>query len=606
MEGLQPGTSHAVAGAFFEEIARGGVAHVCVSPGSRSTPLAVAAHRTPGLRCWSHIDERSAGFFALGMAKASGRPVALVCTSGTAAANYAPAVLEAHHAEVPLLVLTADRPPELREWGAGQTVDQVKLYGASLRWFVELPVLSGTASPPAEMGRLVRYACSLAARAVDEAAGGGAPGPVHLNWPLREPLEPPVAAGAREEPLPGRRAAPYAQVAAAPRVPEPETVATLARIARACPRGLIVCGPVAPSRDMAPVGALARATGWPIFADPASQLRCGPHVDGNRDGDGAPVLAHGDLLLRAEGFAGTWTAQCVVRIGQSPVSKALRLWLDAHPPEHLVLVDPGHGWHDPGHLASHVVRADPARLCRAWADALADAGLREGAATWTEAFLAADRRAAGAVEATLAAEARLFEPRAVRELCDALPEDTALYVANSMPIRHLDAVLPSGPRPLRVLANRGANGIDGTASSALGAAAVADGRVVLLTGDLALLHDLGGLLAARRHGLDLVIVVLNNDGGGIFHHLPIAEQGDAVGFEPLFATPHGLDLGRVAALFDLAYTRVVHWEHYRAALKEAFASPGVHLIEVPVERVANAEHFRALVAAAVRAVETVE
>jgi len=576
--------TYAYVGAFFTALAECGVEYVCASPGSRSTPLVVAAASTPGLCVVPIVDERSAGFFASGLARQSGRPVALVCTSGTAAANYLPAVVESHYARVPLIVLTADRPPELREWGAGQTIDQQDLYGRAVRRFVEMPV-------PSDEPSLIAHARVAASRAVGDASGAP-PGPVHLNWPLREPLEPPATFAAPEAGASHPAARGAARVAHAVATPSAEDVAELAAWMVARPRGVIACGPLPPSteRDLA-IAALARAAGWPVLADPLSGMRRGPHVDG------APVAACTDLWLRDAGLGQRFAPDAVLRIGDTPTSKAQRLWLEARPPASLVLVEPGDGWEDPSHLATRVVRADPATLCRAVAERIGeprrDAAFRDG-------FLSADRRAAQAVRSALAAETALDEPGVVRVLDRRLPADASLFVSSSMPVRDLDAFLPASERPLRVLANRGANGIDGVTSSALGAAFAGRGPVVLLTGDLALLHDLGGLLAARSHRIPLVIVAMNNDGGGIFSFLPIAERGGAVDFERLFRTPHGLDLEHAARLFELGFDRVSSLAQLDETLaKRLDGSPDrAWLIEVPVDRDANVERFRRLARAA--------
>ena len=408
-----PEAVRAFVGAFFEELVRSGVRDVCISPGSRSTPLVAAAHAQPGLRCRPVLDERSAAFFALGLARQSGAPVALVCTSGTAAANYLPAIVEAHAARVPLLVLTADRPPELREWGAGQTIDQVGLYGPYVRRFVELPLPEGGV-------RALRYVRSLACRAVADARGGPS-GPVHLNWPFREPLDPgepgPALAAPGAMAAEGRNAA-WTSVAPGISLASAEELDALLEISRQHERGLLVCGPLVPdARLSGAIARLARLTGWPVVADPLSQLRRGPHVDGT------PILAHADLLLRDEEIARAWAPDVVVRFGDSPVSKALRLALEARPPEHLVLVDPDPVWHDPSHLASRVVVADPALLCEAWGEAWEAAEGTGRASEYTRQCVAADGRAARALAAVLADDSPLLEPEAVRELADALPPD---------------------------------------------------------------------------------------------------------------------------------------------------------------------------------------
>ena len=581
-----PNRAHAFAGALFEELSRAGVRDVCVSPGSRSTPLAAAAATTPSLRCFSQIDERSAAFFALGLARRTRTPVALVCTSGTAAANYLPAVIEAHYARVPLIVLSADRPHELREWGAGQTIDQVHLYGRHVRWFAEAPLAEATRSA-------LRHVRALACRAV-AAASGRPPGPVHLNLPFREPLEPAVVAGdvpGRLDALAaeGRATGPYARVADAAARPAPEEVARLARLVREFPRGVIACGPLdGPVEELDAIASLARAAAWPLLAEPTSQLRCGAHVDD------CPVVSTADLLLRDERFAGRLAPDVVLRVGDTPTSKAFRLWLERHAPHRVVLADPDGAWHDPSHLASDVLHVHPAALAEATERLLGDWSRPEPDRGWQGAWIEADARAAATLDRELAEEAELLEPRAARELADALPDDAVLYVSNSMPVRDLDAFLPARARPLRVLCNRGANGIDGVLSSACGAAAGGEGPLVLLTGDLAFLHDLGGLLAVRRHGLRLVIVVLQNDGGGIFSFLPVARHPREVGFEEHFLTPHGLDFQPLARAFGLGFERVTSWEHYRTALKEALAAPGSTVIEVPVDRERNVAHQRRL------------
>jgi 2-succinyl-5-enolpyruvyl-6-hydroxy-3-cyclohexene-1-carboxylate synthase len=583
-----PNRAHAFAAALFEELARAGVRHVCLCPGSRSTPLAVAIAREPALRCWTHIDERSAAFFALGLAKATREPVALVCTSGTAAANFLPAVVEAHYAGVPLLLLTADRPPELRDRGAGQTIDQVHLYGRHVRWFAE-------AALPSADGEMLRYARALASRAVAVARRRPA-GPVHLNLPFRKPLEPvtvpgDVPADLRErDPLAaaGRGEAAFTEVVEPLTIAPPDVVARIAELVRAHPRGVIACGPVDTGDALsAAVCELAQRADWPVLAEPTSQLRRGPHTER------AAIVATSDLFLRDEAFAAAHAPDVVLRIGATPTSAAQRSWLERHQPPHLLLVDPEHAWNEPSHLASQVLAVDPTRLCRELCDALDQSPAPERGA-WREAFREADRRAEAAIDAVLADDEALFEPRAVRELAAALPDDALLYVSNSMPVRDLDMFLPIASRPLRVLCNRGANGIDGMTSSALGAAAAQCGPVVLLTGDLAFAHDLGGLLAARRHELRATIVVLNNDGGGIFSFLPIAEYGDSVDFEANFRTPLGLDFEPAAATFGVKFTRVDSWEHFRSALKEGIGGRETAIIEVPIDRDRSVAHHRAV------------
>jgi 2-succinyl-5-enolpyruvyl-6-hydroxy-3-cyclohexene-1-carboxylate synthase len=593
-----PNRNLAFAAALFEEFERAGVRDVCVCPGSRSAPLAVAVARSAGVRAWTHIDERAAAFFALGMAKATRAPVGLVCTSGTAAANFLPAVVEAYYARVPLLILTADRPPELRDCGAPQTIDQVRIYGSHVRWFVE------TALPESGEASL-RYVRSLACRAVAEATGA-TPGPVHLNLPFREPLDPRVAARdgvAPDATLAVRGRAPhgYTRSRSEIAVPNPDAVAELVETARQCPRGVIACGPL--DLDDGTVDAIARlgaATGWPILAEPTAQLRSGAHVGS------APLIARSDLLLRDTTFAATNAPDVVLRFGPMPTSKAFRNWVERVPPAQFIGVDPGAGWEDPSHLATWIVRADPAALAERVTRRLGASLASRSGASWLAAWMAAEQAAQRVLDRELLAPTRMGIPALIDTLAGALPDGALLYVASSMAVRDVDLFWPLSPRRLRVLCNRGANGIDGMVSSALGAAAVHPGRSVLLSGDLAFLHDAGGLLAAHRHRLDLTIIVVNDDGGGIFSLLPVAEFGEAAGFETFFRMPHGLDLAGVARAFGARTERVESITALRAALAREGATPQLRVIEVPLDRALDIAARRRLEGAVATAVAHAE
>jgi 2-succinyl-5-enolpyruvyl-6-hydroxy-3-cyclohexene-1-carboxylate synthase len=533
--------------AFVDELARCGLAGACTSPGSRSTPLVLTLARQPGLRTWSHVDERVAGFFALGVAKQSGRPAAVACTSGTAAAHYLPSVIEAREARIPLIVLTADRPPELREVGAGQTIDQLKLYGGAAKWFFEV----GTHRATPERLHWMRQ---LAFRAY-ETAVSGRPGAVHLNFPLREPLVldaplPPTD----DEPLPrGRRSAPAAAI-------ELEVGE----------RAVIVAG--RDERDdglPAALAAAAAALGAPLLADPLSGARRGP-----------AAVAHYDDLLRDEPFAAAHRPDTVIRIGDLPTCKPLRQWLAGLDGARQVAFDRESAWQDPAAVVSEVLDADPA----AWARSIAGP---PRASAWLDAWRRADDAAAEAIAAELGDA--ISEPAVARALA-ALPSEVTVFTASSMPVRDVESFWPVRDAPPRVLAHRGANGIDGTLAAAFGAAAVG-GRVVAHLGDVALAHDLGALLTASRLDLGLTIVLVDNAGGGIFDFLPVASQTDA--FEEHVATPTGLEAERVAALFGLEYERVAAL----AAIREA---PGT-LLHVRTDRAENvALHRRLHEAVAVR------
>jgi 2-succinyl-5-enolpyruvyl-6-hydroxy-3-cyclohexene-1-carboxylate synthase len=549
--------------AFVDELVRCGMRDGVTSPGSRNAPLALALASAGGLRAHSVIDERSAGFVAIGLARASRLPVAVTCTSGSAAANLLPAIVEAHEARVPLLVLTSDRPPELRDTGAGQAIDQLKLYGSFAKWFVEV----GNHEPGRESAVHHR---ALACRAWHTAATGR-PGVVHLNFPLREPLAP------VEEPLDpddwaGRPdGGPWVQVyEPAPR-PGVELVEGMARRIAPVERGAIVCGMT--SDDVAePVAALARATGWPVLADATSGVRCGPH-------DRSHVVAHYDVLLRSSDFASACRPQMVLRIGDTPTSKPLRGWLAQ---TSQLLVDPHGAWHEPTRLAETVVHASPAALSAALAEALDE----PDDTSWLGAWRTAD----DLVPEALAATPDPFEPKAWTAVAESAPDDAVVWVASSMAIRDVESFFPACSKPLRLLANRGANGIDGTVSAAAGAALAAGGRAHLLTGELALVHDVSGLLAAARLGVELTVVCVNNGGGGIFDFLPVAAAADPALYEEHIVTPSGVDLRRLAAVAGL--------EHVEAATPEevSAAAHGGVLIEVRTDRRDNVERHRGLVA----------
>ena len=538
--------------AFCDELARSGLTQACTSPGSRSTPLVLSLVGQQDIRCFSHIDERCAGFFALGAAKASGKPVALTCTSGTAAANFLPAVTEASWAGVPLIVLTADRPSELRDVGAGQAIDQLKLYGDAVNWFseVELP----EASP-----ENLRWIRTLACRAYWTAIGPPA-GPVHLNFPLREPL---VLGGAELPNDDTGRAGGHPYV-----LREPPSEPTAAGGPGPHPSGrlLVVAGAGTP--DPEGLARFAARSGIPLLADPLS---------GARRSSGA--IAHYDLLVASERFTERHRPDYVFRVGELPTSKPLRIWLAALPDIPQIASDPTGTWRDPSAVVGLRLRSrlpEPAEL-----------QVEQG---WLSSWRDADAATADALERELTDE--LSEPLVARRLLEWLPSEAVLFVASSMPIRDVESFGGVRDDPPVVLSNRGANGVDGTVSSAFGAASAIDGPVVLLIGDVALAHDIGGLLSARRLGVPLTIVLLNNDGGGIFHFLPVASEGQV--FEEHVATPHGLDFAHAAALYDCTYERPAGVQQLRGIVEQSLRTAGTTIIEVRTEREQNRALHRRL------------
>jgi 2-succinyl-5-enolpyruvyl-6-hydroxy-3-cyclohexene-1-carboxylate synthase len=580
--------------AFVDELARCGMQAACTSPGSRSAPLALTLAHERRLRCYSHIDERCAAFFALGLAKATGLPVAVACTSGTAAAELLPAVIEAHEARVPLLVLTADRPAELRDNGAGQAIDQLKLFGAAAKWFVEVGVHEAGEEQ-------LRWMRTLACRAYWTALEGR-PGAVHLNFPLREPLIeeiPPAEDGSgREDGAPLVRWRP-------PMPASPAASRDLRDLVTQARRGIVVAGRHERSTRLgAAAAAFAETLGWPLLADPMSGAR-----------GGRAAVAHYDALLRDPEWTTALSPDLVVRVGDLPVSKPLRGWLASLPDVRQVALDPEGAWQDPASVVSDSLALEPAAALEELAVAIADSAATED--DWLSSWRSADERAAEAIDGVIGGAGDLSEPRAAAELGVLLPADATLFVASSMPVRDIETFWPVRPDPPRVLCNRGANGIDGTVSSAFGAAAGSAGPVVLLIGDVALAYDIGGLLASTRLGLKLTIVLIDNDGGGIFDFLPVAEASiarapqvpagssafagaaDALGadediYTRHIATPTGLDFAKAAALYGLEHEPVATTAELREALERALSQDvGSTLIHMRTDRARNVElHHR--------------
>ena len=600
-----PAVTTAWVRAFIDELARAGVEHVCLAPGSRSTPLVMACAREARIRMWVHLDERCAGFFALGLGKTTRCPAAVITTSGTAAANLFPAVIEASQAGVPLLVLTADRPPKLRGTDANQTIDQSHLYGSFVRESLD------AGEPSAGDLRGVRVlACGAVA-----ATGGVDPGPVHVNFPLDKPLEPVELSAEQAASL--RSADPVGvdgHADGAPIVPvveqwgvapiEDEVRAVTAALAGGS-RGLIVAGPVSDPETVGPaIGNLARATGFPVLGDPLSGVRFSEHCTEYavtaydlflqgltpRDPSGPDASSPHAKLREA------LKPDVVVRIGGAPVSASLLTFLSelAHVPQ--VRITSSHCWKDHLGAASLSVRAEVASFIRAvtygWSTAKAPPSWRE---RWREIDQAA-RQAICDFRASETGDA--LEGDVLAAVVAGVPEGTTLFVSNSMPVRDLDA-FGGGGKPLRVYGNRGASGIDGIVSTVAGIAAASDGRspIVAVVGDVAFYHDMNGLFAIAQHRLDIVFVVINNDGGGIFHMLPIRDREPE--FTQYFATPHGLDFRHTADLYGIPYRCVDHPSGAADALREVLAGTGPRILEVRSDRDQN-QRSREAVAEAVR------
>ncbi len=543
-----------------------GLRHAVISPGSRNTPLVLALDAVLQERAHVVLDERSAGFVALGLARASGQPVALVCTSGSAAAHYFPAIIEAHYSRIPLVVVTADRPSELHHNGAGQSIEQENLFGAYVRWTANLGAPGDNAAS--------RTWGHMAARAIGFATGAN-PGPVHLNAAFREPLwAPGVGYGSpSQEPMLVRQSGTT--------LPAMESV--LERVTKAR-RGVIVCGPRAAGSMLASDAGFADAVtklgehlGWPVLCDAISGAR--------RDGS---VTTY-DALLRSSTFADAMRPDLVLRFGQLPASKPLAAWLN-NASTTTVLVEPTGALHDPASVGDMLIACDPTLLCVELGK-LAKRDTTGWLEQWRRAETTARRVIADAVGDGF------WEGAIAACVGRALPANALLHVASSMPVRDLEsfaAVVPT------VTSNRGANGIDGTIATAAGSALAWNGPTVALLGDLAFVHDVGSLATARGLDTRLTLIVVDNHGGGIFDFLPIA-QHEPRAFTKYFSTPQAVDVAATAAAFGFAYQRVSALPELEAALAEAPA--GRRIIHAVVDRSKNVTRHRAASTAVARALE---
>ena len=583
-----PNVTYLWAQLLIEELVRQGVQTFFVAPGSRSTPLTVSAARHPAADVVLHVDERGTAFAALGVGRATRPPAAWITTSGTAVANGLPAVVEASMDGVPLLLLTADRPPELRDTGANQAIDQVKLFGDYPRWHVDLPPPTDDIDPA--------YVLTTVDQAVHRAVRPPA-GPVHLNCGFRKPLEPTEAPASPSIPTAvadwAEEETPFTQYPTpAPQPPAP-AVDALATALNDGRKGLVVAGRLDTNAEATAVRRLAVRLGWPLVPDLTSRLRlttAGP----------AACVPYADLLLTSSAFREAHRPDAVLRVGGRFVSKRLRLFLRGCAPEVHAVVRPDPGRLDPDHRATHHVEAGIEAFVEQF---LAHTGAMAEPSSWRTDWVKASDQAAAAVRAHAATSEALTEPLLATVLTEELPEAHALVAASSMPVRDLNRHAAPTAEGGAAYANRGASGIDGTVATAAG---VAEGRgapVTLLVGDLALWHDLNSLaLLADR---PVVAVVVNNDGGGIFHFLPIRGHDDV--FEPYFTTPQGRSFESAAATFGLAYDQPTTPAAFRTAYREACSRPGSTLIEVRTDREANRqvhEQLEQAVAAAVAGDDT--
>jgi len=547
---------------FVDELVQVGVTEAIVSPGSRSTPMAILMAEHPDMNVSINIDERSSAFYALGVAKATKKPVAILCTSGTAAANYFPAIVEAYYSRVPLIVLTADRPHELRDVGAPQAIDQNQLYGNHAKWFVEMAL-------PQDSEKMLAYVRTMAGRAAGTAQSAPA-GPVHLNFPFREPLVPNLDL----DHLWGtsKMAKKNVNVVVGKPTMDEEQAQLISDVVSEKVKGIIVCGSHAHSEFGHAVANLAETLQFPILADPLSQLRSGTHPK-------SYILDGYDAFLRNEEFREAFSPDIIIRFGAMPVSKSLLQYIQKQKNTTQIVVDGDGGWRDPTLSATDMVYCDEIEFCQAITNRIqkrSDNG-------WISSWININEIVKENINA-VHQEETLFEGKVFTELQEILPNGSTLFVGNSMPIRDLDTFFTNNEKSIHALGNRGANGIDGLVSTAMGISSQNE-HTVLVIGDLSFYHDLNGLLAAKHHHLNSTIVLINNDGGGIFSFLPQSQEEKH--FETLFGTPIGLDYEHAVKMYGGKFTSVENWAEFRKAISASLNGKGLHVVEVKTDRQEN-------------------
>jgi 2-succinyl-5-enolpyruvyl-6-hydroxy-3-cyclohexene-1-carboxylate synthase len=562
---------------MIQGLVQSGVEDVVISPGSRSTPMAILMAEHPTLKTWMNIDERSAAFFALGIAKASRKPVALLCTSGTAAANYYPAIVEATHSRVPLIILTADRPHELRGVGAPQAINQIDLFGKYSKWFVEMALPESTST-------MLYYAKTVASRAVSTSLSSPA-GVVHLNFPLREPLLPNL------HELQWEMVSTEKVVLAREQDTLPTRLVPILHKIKTHEKGIIVCGPHDQIGFPEAVVSLADQLGYPILADPLSQLRSGLHAKDM-------IIDCYDTVLKSTRMFEELNPDVIIRFGAMPVSKLLAQFMARSSAAYQLVVDQDEGFRDPTLLGTHFIHMNEIDFCKDTVSLFSGSPVGNSKDYQNKWKLANE-----VVKPILLSKVTdfYFEGDVVRYLAHALEDEMSLFIGNSMPIRDIDSFYFVNEKRVRLLANRGANGIDGIISTALGAS-IKEERLVLVVGDLTFYHDLNGLLASKLHSLPITIIVVNNNGGGIFSFLPQANEEKH--FEELFGTPIELDYEKVVTMYDGHFTRVGSWPEFESALAKSFKSDRLSVIEVPTaSRDENVKLHRQLWSQAVEKLE---
>ncbi len=572
---------------FVNSLVKSGLSTVCISPGSRSTPLALAFHENPEIEVFSILDERGAGYFAIGMAQESKKTVALVCTSGTAVANYFPAVVEANYSNVPLLLLTADRPHELRDSGANQSIDQIKIFGNHVRWFVDLALPESNPSL-----KTLRYLNNIGCRAVSKSNSILA-GPVHINMPFRKPFEPIEVSEdfgntwyennkfAIDELLKSKLELSVGKIN-----PTQGQIDTLSSLIKENTKILIVCGPKTPKGQFSEkISELAILSKSPILIDSLSGLR----FNSLFEDDAVVGVSAYESFLASNFLNKIDPPELIIQFGHSPISKSLQTYLSGLDNTRRIQVTANGIWADEDYRVTDQIWADPEELIKQVIESLQD--WKREDSQWLDNWEILEKITWKKTNDLLNNE--WFEGAIVSEMIEILPDESNLFVASSLPIRHLDQFGKITKKNINIFANRGASGIDGTVSTALGIAAASKKPILLLTGDLSFYHDLNALLAVKKYNLKIIVVLINNDGGGIFQRLPIAKYEPQ--FTELFLTPHGLTFEKTAEQFSIEYSKVDNREDFIKVFQKSINNQQSIIIEVLGDSVKHEEKRKVLI-----------
>ncbi|MEO8398986.1 MAG: 2-succinyl-5-enolpyruvyl-6-hydroxy-3-cyclohexene-1-carboxylic-acid synthase [Ignavibacteriaceae bacterium] len=553
---------------FVNELVSNGVKYACISPGSRNTPLTLAFANNKNIKSYLHIDERSGGFFALGLAKASQTPVALICTSGTATAEFYPAIIEAYQQRIPLVVCTADRPPELLDCGANQTINQNNIYRNHIRWFFDVGL-------PEPISKRIKHIKAIAKRAVFECSVKS-PGPVHLNFPFRKPFEPEAYTNEVDNDI--IKIAKNISVDNKKNFIDEEKNITVEKwfieifdLLIKKKKGLIIAGPENyDSQFHASCKLLSEKLNYPIFADGASQLRFGKSIKTN-------IISNFDALLRSDKFVKKNQPEIIIQFGRTVTSKSLETFLENTSAIRFMINEFG-DWFDPSNKAQASFACKPYMFCQKMFEKINMQKNYKSSTKWRDFFSEANLTASKIKKEIIENSTFPNEARIVNELLNALPGGTQIMISNSMPIRDFDYFASKTEKNFTIFNNRGASGIDGINSTALGIAAVSKIPTILLTGDLAFYHDLNGLLAAKKYSIPLIIVLINNNGGGIFEVLPISNYGKI--FKEYFIAPHDLDFEIFIKGYSGNYHLIKSWKDLNSKLKSSLKKKNFSVLEI--------------------------